>query len=625
MTVQTAPLKLIALVRVSSKTQALWDTPATQRALVADIARDHGAKIVGSVDVAITVSDLAFTPGWRSVIVPILADPTVHIATYALDRIARPQDFGRDLIAIEALRAAGKRIYLPDEAIDLGTPQGFERAFDIIKGAGAERAKIKRRTRDGKRRHARAGHWVGGSDKLPTGISYDKKTHVWGYTPEADKVKMAYDLLVSQGMSYGAIAKRIGLTSAGANNLIRKPIYKGIFISEYHTTPEGVRVYGGADQPQQLVSDATWDAAQAIARRRSIRRQKSLPEHDQPDYVYSGFVGSAYEPVGEVGAREGGIIVFSLPTAPKPPKHTVYTYSVPEGAMMACRCLGAGEGHRCGLRSWQPAERLIQMLDTYLAQVTAAGSFVAQVTSRLEQQPRRDVAAERAALQAQVGDLDAGLDRLAGALAYGRLDQARYDRMWDDVSKQKAAIAHEIKALDAIPPTPTERDLRVMARALAFDPSWDARAKRAWLERFDVRITISNDGVEGCTVVLPPEKIEDGQEVWGPRGVLFKPQTWVDIAGGYDPTDHHTWLEREKGLYRIARAAELLGTNPNRLYYLIRRSYIAAPTTKIGKVAYWTRDDIEAARATLEARPRHESSPPAGSSPRKRRSAARLR
>lgn len=597
----TSQLRLVGLIRVSGATQKAHDTPETQRAAIMTIARTNNAEVVDVFEVVGSVSDLAKTPQWEKIVV-LLTQGDTHLAVYATDRLARPLDWGNDWLALETLRALNVRVYFPGGVRDLGSEEGQLVTTMEAVIAGGERRRIAKRTRDGKRRHVSQGHWVGGSHRLPTGITYERKTHKWGYSGDTDKVTMAYDLLVKEGLSYYAIAKRIGLTSAGVVNVIRKPIYKGIYISEYHDDPAGVRVFGGEGQLEQLIDDATWEAAQSIASRRSTKRQKSLPDHDKPDYVYSGVVYSWYEIAPAEGTPQG---FFVPPSIAKPSQHTVYTYSVPEGTMMACRCL---HGERCGLRSWSPAERLVQMLDTYLEKVTAEDWFVSHLLEQVEQSKepaqQRDVDAERGALQSRLDDITSKLDRLTDLFLDGGLDRARYDRKRAELKAEEDALHAELDALESIAPnvTPSERDLRVMARALCFDPTWDVRTKRAWLERFGVAIRISNDAVETCIAMFPPTLQDDGeQEVQVPTTVGLGRLTWQDLVG-YDATDHHLWLERERGLYRVARAAELLGVDSSRLYYLIRRGYIAAPTTKIGKVTYWTEADIEAARKALEAR-----------------------
>jgi len=591
----TSPLRLVGLIRVSGQTQKAHDTPETQRAAIMAIARGNNAELVDVFEVVGSVSDLAKTPQWASIIA-LLAQGDTHLAVYATDRLARPMDWGTDWVALEALRALHVMVYFPGGKRDLGSEEGQLVTTMEAVIAGGERRRIAKRTRDGKRRHVSAGHWVGGSHRLPTGITYTRKTHTWGYSGDADKVKMVFDLVVNHGLSYYAIAQRIGMTSGGVINLIGKPIYRGIYISEYHDDPTGVRVFGGAGQLPQLIPDATWEAAQGIASRRSTKRQKSLPDHDQPDYVYSGVVYSAYEPLGEV---KGG---FYRPDLSKPSQHTVYTFAVPEGTMMACRCLGSV---RCGLRSWAPAERLVHVLDTYLAKVTAEDSFVAHLLHQVEQskaeQTGRDVEGERSALQARLDDVTSKLDRLTDLYLDGGLDRDRFDRKRSGLKADEDAIRLELKSLESIAPmvAPTERDLRTMARALSFNPSWDVQTKRAWLERFGIHIRLSNDAVETCIVVFPPTLQEDGeQEIHVPTSVGLGRLTWDDLLG-YDPTDHHTWLEHERGLYRVARAAEVLGVDSNRLYYLIRRGYVQPPQTKVGKVAYWTLEDIEKARVAL--------------------------
>lgn len=581
-------LKLIGIVRVSSKGQKVRETPETQRAVIQGIARAHGGQVIAWVDEAITVSDLATTPSWTSVVVPVLQDPEVHIACYAIDRIARPRDFGRDFQALEALRSAAKRIYLPDgEVRDLASPTHFLQTLAETHSAGVERHKIVRRTRDGKARAVSEGRAAGGPQVMPPGITYDRKSRTWAYTDKAETIREIYHLLVDDRASYSAIGQRLGVPESSIPRWVTHPLYRGLYLSRWRRdTTEDPRVYGGPGQAPQLVSDAVWDAAQAIVRSRAEGTRRARVAH-APHLAYSGYVYSAYE---QVETPEG----FLDLNAPR--RHVIYGHAHygTHGTAYGCRCQHEGWPTKCGLRSWQPAERLQGALDAYLVRYTAEGWFIGHVEALLAAQVR-DAPDERPGIEAALEAVRRRLTRLEDLYIDGGIERTSYDTRREALRAERTDLERRLTAA-TVPTRPSPEALRAWAQAMAFGPTWPVQARREWLQRYDVRIYVANDGVASATVVLPPG--DGGMPIYVP----LPSASWTDIVG-YDISDYWAIIERDEGLYRAGRVLEILGGDLKytRLKYLMRLGLVPRPQIKRGNDLFWTLDEIEATRVALRS------------------------
>lgn len=130
------------------------------------------------------------------------------------------------------------------------------RAVNVVKGMKAS---------------LRKGVWCGG--KLPVGYARDKNTGHYSFTPAADHIKKAYDMIMA---GHTTTQVKDHLNSLGFNRsvkawakILRNPFYKGIIS---HKLLEGATVPG---QHPPLVSDTVWQQVQDILSGKSIERRPS--------------------------------------------------------------------------------------------------------------------------------------------------------------------------------------------------------------------------------------------------------------------------------------------------------------------------------------------------------------
>ena len=606
-----AQLKLVGVVRVSGSGQAARDTPEIQRRAIRKIADDYGADLVDVVEFAITVSDLTLDPKWMTRVAPRIKDPNTHVAVYHQDRLARPLDWGQDLLALNALHSTGTNIYTPDGIRDLSTEEGRMMVTMQNLISGGERARIIKRTRSGLRRWSGDGSAVAPDHCLPTGITCDRKLarerkdgrQSWGYTEDIVKVKTAFRMLLD-GVSYVDIAKAVGMTPTPVRAWFQNDLYRGLYRSAWQ--PEGsdpIRVYGGPGQPEQVIEDTVWRAAQAEVEAR--RNRHSKPRHStEPHTLYSGRIYSVYPQLDQRGR-------FELPSTRM---HLLYghlIYGRQKQTAYVCRCIHQGWEKKCGARTWQPVERLHVALDAFLATVTSEDQFVDYVLAQFQDRGDGDtVEAERASLSDQVQRLERKLqvaydDRLDGVTS---LDD--YKRVKVNLGGQLDQLTARLADLE-VPAPPNEADVRREARRLAFSPDWSIEKKRRWLARYNVKIAVANDGISGASLRLFVNQEED--DIWFtdegdlvidssgravPIYLWFEGAKWEAIVG-YDIGDTWAVLEATQGLHKTSRAAEILGVKYEQLRHLARSGQVPLDN-KRGRVQLWTRDDIERARELLE-------------------------
>jgi len=615
-----SPLKLIGIVRVSGPGQKAKDTPEVQRAAIERIAEAHKATLIDVVEEVITVSELATTMSWITKVAPYLADPDTHVAVYHTDRLARPRNWGQDWVALELLRSTGTRIYFPGGVRDLSTEEG--RLLTTMEAiiAGGERGRIIKRTRDGKAKAVNELRCVHGPQSLTTGIIYDRTTRRWGYDREAEKVKRAFHYLVHDNLSYVEIGKLVGYSSTPVRQWFERAIYKGIYETAWRNpdkaTPDpGIpeqaegRVYGGRGQEPQLIDDATWEAAQRVVATRRERHKKSR-DASAEHLMYSGYLYSAFEPIGPI--RDG---VFSELDLSRQPRHALYghaTYGSSKQTAYACRCQHEVWDDRCGMKCWQPAERLHAALDAYFERVTAEDWFVDHLAESIARDNKSGPTAEWDDLSKALNRIDGKLSRLEDLYLDEGIDRPRYEVKRGELRREEDALRRRLAKVAQPTRPPTPDDLRAMARKMTFDGGWSVEAKREWLRKHDVRIRLSTEGIESATIRLPALEIEDETIHWQGSKLVCVPttmlvptwaslgrMTWDDLVG-YDISDPWAIREAEEGLFKTGRVTEMLGVSYDRLRRLLKAGQIAEPQVKCGRLRMWSHAEIEEARRVLE-------------------------
>ncbi len=524
-------LKLLPIHRVSTADQAKEKGEGLdrQRETTRRLVEFHKAIALPPVEIIdVSGSDVDKTPEWRHRVLPLIADPDVHVAVDSIDRILRAEAFNfrimQDLLATET------RIYAPGKVHDLCTPEDSFMAGLLALMGGREKAEIKRRINAGREAARRRGEWPLRVEALPRGITYDRPAKTWGYdVPEAEVVRRAYDDFVLRGQSMRAIARKIGKPMQTVRVYLRNPIYKGWLVfderrgeaypakngrqpdrKKIQRRPEDVirvQVFGGHGQQPALIHPTLWEATQRRLADNSAsfirRRDAGRPDAWASGYLVSSLANtfSGTEGIVEIGFNDGD-----------PVMHHVYANGGSKiGRRYSCRCVRAGNGvTRCGFRNPEGAP-VNQTLDVYLTGLTRDGWFLDAVREASESDAA-DTTNDRAALERRLADLKQREERLVGLALDGRIGRERHDREQDSIRAEREDVYRQMAALAVPEVQPNEDDLLRLEAQWAWQAEWDHQQKRAWLARYVVRIALSNDGIERALIRVPAG--DDGMPVY---------------------------------------------------------------------------------------------------------------
>jgi site-specific DNA recombinase len=410
--------RAIAILRVSTDQQDV----ERQRRDVAAASRVHNLEITRTLELAdLSGTKMMTNDEVRRVLADLARPEIAGVVVSAIDRLIRPGFLG-DLQIFDAFQRTKKLIWTPGQEIDVTTHTGFLTSGIMGVIAGFERQMILARTSAGREICRQRGGNPCGSVVLPRGVSYSKSAG-WAYTPEAEFVRKAYDLLFER-RSWHDIADRLGgsFTYNGIRVSLMNPIWKGIR-----------RYTEGRDEPLELkviapplISPARWEAAQKII----LEKRTHWAKTKRPArFLLSGLLRCAC-----------GKPVYLRCGSRSTPRHYYY-----------CSSQFPGHGPRCGARSSQQeptdqtVERIVstQLLDTaYLRTVPAK--------IRSSQPACADNAEE---LSRQREKLEAERQRLLRLTLKGTCTE-------EDFARESKRIEAEMRGLDLLtpPPMPTTLD-----------------------------------------------------------------------------------------------------------------------------------------------------------------------
>src|SRR5262249_8250171 len=143
---------------------------------------------------------------------------------------------------------------------------------------------------DAKESMRKAGKHVCGPLQLPFGVGYSKQQG-WFYTPEAEKIKEAYRLVLTTNLPYAEIARMLNMPRTNLRVILQNPIYTGyrIYDSKRDSTASGYRpgkdgrqgdrrkIRRGPEEVirvkvlEPLVSQETFDQTVQILQSRAVR------------------------------------------------------------------------------------------------------------------------------------------------------------------------------------------------------------------------------------------------------------------------------------------------------------------------------------------------------------------
>lgn len=216
----------IELIRVSTEQQAASDRASipAQRAVNQRTAQAYHLQIIKTIQI-VDVSGAAVlkSPGMQELL-RLIDDPEIiGVVTREFSRLMRPEDLS-DFYLLQEFANTNTQLYLPDGPIDFGSKNG--RLIGGIRAlvAGNERSEILERMWSSKESKRRAGGFAQSYICLPYGVAFDGQ---WSYTPDAEKVREAFRLLLAGQLSYCELGRQVGITPTNLRVILRNPIYTG--------------------------------------------------------------------------------------------------------------------------------------------------------------------------------------------------------------------------------------------------------------------------------------------------------------------------------------------------------------------------------------------------------------
>jgi len=414
------------------------------------------------------------------------------LTCYSTDRLAR-NPIHIAIVAEECEKAKAELLFVT-EPLDT-SPEGQLIAY--VKGYAAqmERAKILDRTVRGKRARAERGKLPHGDGGLGVfGYRYNPETGLRDvYGPEAQTMRDIYRWLVEEGLTLGAITKRLhhlGIPTrqnapkwreGTLSRMIRSPRYKGI-----------THRFGGTvslpNATPALVSDDVWEAAQQRLQRNSAFAQRNT----RRQYLLSGFIWC-----GECDRR-------------------IRAHCASRHGPRYYDCRGSDycnyyPGEPCQLKAIR-ADAAEEAVWGKVAEVLQHPELVLAELERLSQEDSRLVIEERLVEnQGRLKSLRGREHRLIVQFEYGEIDEPYLRTRMAGVKAQQHEFEDErvrlLKQKDEMPSLETARAglSQLLGRIGANLEAFTYEDKRLALEALQARITVALGGQLDLRLAIPIE------------------------------------------------------------------------------------------------------------------------
>src|ERR1043165_198936 len=300
--------RTIELIRVSTESQAGEDRASipAQRAINRRTALAFGLTIVRSIEISdVSGAAVLLAPEIQELL-KLMNDPEMHaVVAREFSRLMRPENFS-DYALLQAFADSRTILYLPEGPIDFSNKAG--RLMGTIRAAiaGLERSEILERTWSAKEEKRRAGGFPAGRNCLPYGVDYNG---TWSYTPDAEKVKEMFRLILAGETSYVAVGRKVNLEAHRVRRILRNPIYTGVRVIDKKCDPSPAGKYATKNGRQgsrrkisraeeevirvrvmdSLVSETDFNRTQQILDTKKLKAWRHI-EGFKHRFTYNGFL-----------------------------------------------------------------------------------------------------------------------------------------------------------------------------------------------------------------------------------------------------------------------------------------------------------------------------------------------
>lgn len=471
--------RAIQLIRVSTLGQASDDHASieSQRTINARTAAQYGLTIVRTIEMAgVSGTAVLLAPEMQEMI-RLMADPEIHgVVAREFSRLMRPENYA-DYALLQVFVDTRTTLFLPDGPIDFASNDG--RLIGTLKASIAgnvrrEMLKAAWEARETKRRNKELAQ---SRVCLPFGV--DNKKDQWWFTPDAERIREAFRMVLSGETSYFAIGHKLGIEPHSLAYMLRNPIYTGWRVidkkrdmssaGKYPTkdgrqgdrrkikrSPEEVIRVQVIDEP--LVSESDFQFVQKILGMKKSFHWRTSPGYEQR-YTYNGYLDCTCQ--GRVYT-----------------KHMRQDYYV-------CK-------QKCGVHQMR-RETLDPFLDHMFAKKLSSPSFLKRI-ARDRQKPTANLDQVRKQIEA----LTAKRERVLDTYYEGVITGTERDAKMAEIKREKQVFSDLL--LREEPARGIDADL--LARQFKVFAQFDLLSrdqKRRMLNTITPRIVVANYEVEGIT------------------------------------------------------------------------------------------------------------------------------
>lgn len=233
--------RVIELIRVSTEGQAGDDRAGipAQRAVNRRTAQSHGLEIVRTIEMADVSGTAVLRAPEMQELLRLIEDPGISgVVAREFSRLMRPERF-EDFVLLQAFADTNTILYLPEGPLDLSTKMGSFMGGIRALIAGLERREILERMQSAKEEMRPTGRNPDSSRTLPIGVSYEDGR--WSYTPEAEKIRRAFDQVLHTTRPYAQIANELNLPRTSLRYTLQNPIWAGyrVYAQKRDQSPAG--------------------------------------------------------------------------------------------------------------------------------------------------------------------------------------------------------------------------------------------------------------------------------------------------------------------------------------------------------------------------------------------------
>jgi DNA invertase Pin-like site-specific DNA recombinase len=239
----------------------------------------------------------------------LIESPSIHgVIARDFSRLMRPDKYG-DFILLQAFQETGTVLYLPDGPLDMSTSSGLLMGGMRALMAGHDRREILSRMNGAKEAMRLAGKHAGGSHCLPFGVAYDRQHATWSYTDDAEKIKAAFQMVLTTALPFAQIAERLNLPRTSLRLMLTNPIYTGVRVYGQKRDQSNAGYVPGANGRQGyrrkierapedvirvrvmdgLVSEDVFNRVQQLIGAR-VARERTIRTKNAPRYILNGFL-----------------------------------------------------------------------------------------------------------------------------------------------------------------------------------------------------------------------------------------------------------------------------------------------------------------------------------------------